>query len=1245
MLSAVYLILLVVFMGVIFADSADAKKFVGSLNQGNAGNGLELAGAGWQSISRPFTTGLAKDSYVLHSVAVQVHTRSTSRRAIVGIYTNSNGAPGIKVHSLTGSITSTGVRHFTAPPGSTLYKNTTYWVVVKVGSGGGTFRLHQTGSTRADTNPSSGWSLGSQTRYVRTGVAFYDGGLKTGIFGKDRFYNRPHTGRPSISSAAPDGVIQVNHTLTANISDISDINGIIKDTLSYQWILVSDGDETDISGATGSTYTPIDNYVGSRLKVRVSFIDADAYRESAVSAVSDVVRSVEGNALAEGKPEIFGIFALGVVLTADTSGISDSNGVPVGSFVYQWVRVNGSGETNISGANERTYTVVDDDFGKKLKVVVSFVDLDGFSEGPLVSDATEGVLTPWGVWSSGDVIWIVSDGRDRVYAYNLSTNGYLPGYSFDLGSETNDPRGIWSDGVTVWVAEEGGGNFDVLHAYSMSDKSRDSSKDFIMPDTNNQAFSPKGIWSDGVTMWVAKSRSGHNRGYVHAYKMSDKSGDSGKDFGLLRGHKSPGGVWSDGGTMWVVDLGADLVRAYNLSSKSYDSSKDFSLTSENSDPTGISSDNETIWVADSVDDQVYGYSFDDLIDPVFNSPPVFSSSSSFSVNENNGRVGAVVASDFDSYDTVHGYRVSGGVDGGLFSITPGGVLSFRSVPNYERPDDDGGDNLYVVVVNATSGVGGRVLSASQTIMVTVVDVVEQNSPATGRPAIAGSVEVGQVLTADVSGISDGNGVSGSFSYQWVRVVGGSEVDIFGANSSTYRPVAGDAGKRLKVKVGFVDNDDFPEGPLVSDATVVVAAAPPVNSPAAGRPTIGGVFERGQVLTVGTSGISDGNGVSGSFSYQWVRVDGGVEVDILGATGGTYRLVVADVGKRLKVEVGFVDVDGFSEGPLVSDATVVVAAAVPVNFPAAGRPTIGGVFETGDVLTVGTSGISDGNGIPVGSFVYQWVRVDGGVEVDIFGANSSTYTLVTADVGKRLKVKVSFVDDDDFSEGPLVSDVTSLVTLSQDFGNLASAGNNDPRGIWSGGGIMYVVDSGDDRVYAYNVSTKVYISSQSFDLVSENDDPWGVWSDGVTMWVAEEGGSTDYVYAYKLSDKSRDSSKDFSMPDSSQAFSPKGIWSDGVTMWVVKSRSGHNRGYIHDYKMSDKSGDSAEKDFGLLRGHKSPGGVWSDGGTMWVVDSGADLVRAYNLSSKSYDSSKDFSLTSENSDPTGIWSDGNCLGGG
>ena len=34
--------------------------------------------------------------------------------------------------------------------------------------------------------------------------------------------------------------------------------------------------------------------------------------------------------------------------------------------------------------------------------------------------------------------------------------------------------------------------------------------------------------------------------------------------------------------------------------------------------------------------------------------------------------------------------------------------------------------------------------------------------------------------------------------------------------------------------------------------------------------------------------------------------------------------------------------------------------------------------------------------------------------------------------------------------------------------VSSAGNNSPRGIWSDGGVMYVADESDERVYSYNM---------------------------------------------------------------------------------------------------------------------------------------------------------------------------------
>ena len=165
----------------------------------------------------------------------------------------------------------------------------------------------------------------------------------------------------------------------------------------------------------------------------------------------------------------------------------------------------------------------------------------------------------------------------------------------------------------------------------------------------------------------------------------------------------------------------------------------------------------------------------------------------------------------------------------LFSITAAGVLSFKSAPNYESPVDSGGNNVYNLVVTATSGTGSRVRTATQTITVTVINVNEPNSPATGKPVIRGVVAVGESLLADVSGVRDLDGVPSSFVYQWVRVDNGSEEDISGATRAIYNVVSADEGKLLKIKVGFIDGEGYSEDSLASDFTgAVLDAAPSVS---------------------------------------------------------------------------------------------------------------------------------------------------------------------------------------------------------------------------------------------------------------------------------------------------------------------------------------------------------------------------------------------------------------------------------
>ena len=82
-----------------------------------------------------------------------------------------------------------------------------------------------------------------------------------------------------------------------------------------------------------------------------------------------------------------------------------------------------------------------------------------------------------------------------------------------------------------------------------------------------------------------------------------------------------------------------------------------------------------------------------------------------------------------------------------------------------------------------------------------------------------------MLTVDLSGITDPEGTDDAeFTYQWIRIDGNSEADIPNATRLTYRPIYEDAGKTIKVKVSFIDNEGFQEGPFTTEPTDPIVAA-------------------------------------------------------------------------------------------------------------------------------------------------------------------------------------------------------------------------------------------------------------------------------------------------------------------------------------------------------------------------------------------------------------------------------------
>ena len=119
----------------------------------------------------------------------------------------------------------------------------------------------------------------------------------------------------------------------------------------------------------------------------------------------------------------------------------------------------------------------------------------------------------------------------------------------------------------------------------------------------------------------------------------------------------------------------------------------------------------------------------------------------------------------------------------------------------------------------------------------------------------------------------------------------------------------------------------------------------------------------------------------------------------------------------------------------------------VNNDPTGVPTISGTAKKGQMLTADASGIDDADGIVNVAFSYQWVRVDGEEETDIENATGSTYELTQEDVGKTIKVTVSFTDDVGFSES-VSSVATGTVegllgfTVSHTLLTVAEGGNGE-----------------------------------------------------------------------------------------------------------------------------------------------------------------------------------------------------------
>ena len=439
-----------------------------------------------------------------------------------------------------------------------------------------------------------------------------------------------------------------------------------------------------------------------------------------------------------------------------------------------------------------------------------------------------------------------------------------------------------------------------------------------------------------------------------------------------------------------------------------------------------------------------------------------------------------------------------------------------------------GANTVKVKVTAEDG------NATDIYSVVVTRVAAGNTAATGKPSITGAAQAGMTLTAGLGDINDADGLPTSgYTYQWIR--GGT--DLFGATGSSLTLSSNfDYGQKFRVRVSFTDDAGFQESRTSDETRPVAPAAAFCPSDAAtvwcARLTVGhdleeedgdiGVVEAGYDDRAGHTAYGSVSGATFrhlGVDYTVTALLGGGTLDLYFAT--TPNLPADGAGLTVHVQkyVGELDTPlaegvfrsqtwffqgalntSASSGDTLSDVPLIHApwgrdqviphppdegtklrvrlSRVVATGPATGKPEITGTIEVGETLTADTSRIADGDGLTNVSYTYQWVRVDGSNETNIAGATESTYTLVAADEGKGIRVRVSFDDDAGNSE-TLASDVYRAVTLLP-APRLPS--DDDPNAIWMA---TLTVANLDSNHYGYDASQGGGLTDTAFTYLGDD----------------------------------------------------------------------------------------------------------------------------------------------------------------
>jgi Ca2+-binding RTX toxin-like protein len=187
-------------------------------------------------------------------------------------------------------------------------------------------------------------------------------------------------------------------------------------------ILIDDGVTT--KPVTGETFRPTDFQVGFALRVRAVYKDANDVIEEVFSAPTAPVIGINdapvGTVLINDTTptETQAVVALIAFTDADAPVDLVGGGVPPPIvYNYQWQQANdpgvgggAAGFTNIAGATAQAFTPTEAQVNHELRVVVSYIDGQGFAEQVLSAPTV--VTGDFFVGGGGNDVWIGTEGQD-----------------------------------------------------------------------------------------------------------------------------------------------------------------------------------------------------------------------------------------------------------------------------------------------------------------------------------------------------------------------------------------------------------------------------------------------------------------------------------------------------------------------------------------------------------------------------------------------------------------------------------------------------------------------------------------------------------------------------------------------------------------------------------------------------------------------------------------------------------------